>query len=159
MTYTPSASNVMLGRGALYFDRRTATDNKVGSFHLGNCDQFGINISTEKITLRLHAAVDLALQGGRELDDVALTIAGLRVLEGHDGAGDDGRDRLHVHAEQRRGDGRSARLGDGDGPQGPLRSSHAYRNISAVVLKQGATTFVLNTDYTMDDATRGIINI
>jgi hypothetical protein len=35
----------------------------------------------------------------------------------------------------------------------------AKKNISAVVVKQGATTLTLTTDYTIDDATTGIITL
>lgn len=159
MTYTPSASNVMLGRGALYFDRRTTTDNKVGSFHLGNCDTFGINISTEKLTLS-----DFTQQSTSPYKEVvsstsvALTIAGFEFSKdtmalATMGAIDTTYTQTNVAIT-----GETLASATVTGLKGRTFFT-AYRNISTVVLKQGATTYVANTDYTVVDATRGMIKI
>jgi hypothetical protein len=148
----------MLGRGALYFDRRTATDNKVGSFHLGNCDQFGINVATEKLDPQgLHPAVDLPYKEVVSSTDVGSPSR----------ASSSRRTRWRWRRWAR---SRRTRRPTGAVTAEVLASATvtglkgrtfftAYKNISAVVLKQGATTFVLNTDYTIVDAVRGMIKI
>lgn len=158
MTYTPSASNVMLGRGALYFDRRTSTDNTVGSFHLGNCDQFGMNVATEKLTLK-----DFTQQSTSNYKevvsstDVGLTISGFEFSKDTMALATMGTISTYT---QTSGSVTAETLASVTvtGLKGRTFFT-AYKNISAVALKQGATTFVLNTDYTIVDAVRGMIKI
>jgi hypothetical protein len=132
----------MLGRGAIYFDRRTSTDNTVGSFHLGNCDQFGVNITTEKLTLidntqqssspykEVVVETALATMGANStLTQAAASIAG-EVLA-------------------------SATVTNLLGKYFFL----SKRDVSNVVLKQGATTHTVDDDYEIVDAARGLIRI
>lgn len=159
MTYTPSASNVMLGRGALYFDRRTTTDNKVGSFHLGNCDTFGINISTEKITLN-----DFTQQSTAPYKEVvsktsvALAIAGFEFSKDTMALATMGAIDTTYTQNNTAITGETLASATVVGLKGRYFFT-ANRNISTVVLKQGASTRVVTTDYTVADATRGIIYI
>lgn len=158
MTYTPSASNVMLGRGALYFDRRTSTDNTVGSFHLGNCDTFGLNVSTEKLTLK-----DFTQQSTSNYKevvsstDVAINIAGFEFSKDTMALATMGTISTYTQSS---GTVTAETLAASTvtGLKGRFFFT-AYKNISAVALKQGATTYVLNTDYQITDAVRGIIKI
>jgi len=49
---TPSAENLMLGQGILFFDRfdfSTGVPVSTGARHLGNCSEFGLTISVEKL--------------------------------------------------------------------------------------------------------------
>ena len=48
-TSTPSADNLMLGAGAVYFDRKDISGNKTGERHLGNCSDFTVNTTVEKV--------------------------------------------------------------------------------------------------------------
>lgn len=48
-TSTPSADNLMLGAGAVYFDRKDGSGNKTGERHLGNCTDFTVNTTIEKV--------------------------------------------------------------------------------------------------------------
>jgi len=48
-TATPSAENLMLGAGVVYFDRKDASGNKTGERHLGNCTDFTVNTTIEKV--------------------------------------------------------------------------------------------------------------
>jgi hypothetical protein len=159
MTYTPSASNVMLGRGAIYFDRRTTTDNTVGSFHLGNCDSIALNVTTETLDM-----VDYTQQSSSPYKsvvvktDVAGSITGFEFSKdtmalATMGTIDSTYSQTNVAVT-----GEVLASATVTGLKGRFFQT-AYRNISTVVLKQGATTHVLNTDYTIADATRGIIKI
>lgn len=159
MTYTPSASNVMLGRGALYFDRRTSSDNTVGSFHLGNCDTFTINVSTEKLTLS-----DFTQQSTSPYKEVVssttvgLTIAGFEFSKDTTALATMGTIDSTYSQNNTAVTGEVLASATVTGLKGRYFFT-AYRNISSTALKQGATTHVLNTDYTVADATRGIIYI
>jgi hypothetical protein len=149
----------MLGRGAIYFDRRTATDNKVGSFHLGNCDVFGINISTEKITLN-----DFTQQTTSPYKEVVSSTNVAINIEGFEFSKDTMALATMGAIDEAYTQNNTAVTGE------PLASATAvglkgrffqldYRNVSNVVLKQGATTHVEGDDYTVVDATRGIVKI
>lgn len=159
MTYTPSASNVMLGRGALYFDRRTTTDNKVGSFHLGNCDQFGINVTTEKLTLSDYTQQSTSpYKEVVSSTEVALTISGFEFSKDTMALATMGAIDATYAQNNTAVTGEVLAAATVTGLKGRFFWTQ-YRNISSVALKQGATTHVLNTDYQIIDATRGIIKI
>jgi hypothetical protein len=157
--YTPSASAVMLGRGALYFDRRTTTDNTVGTFHHGNCDTFGINVSTEKLTLS-----DFTQQSTSPYKEVvssttvALTIAGFEFTKDTMALATMGAIDATLAQNNTAVTGETLAAATVTGLKGKFFFTQ-YQNISSTALKQGATTHVLNTDYTLHDAVRGIIYI
>src|SRR5574343_45339 len=46
----PNPSNLLLGKGAVYFDPFTTAGAKTGEIHLGNCEAFEITPSTETAT-------------------------------------------------------------------------------------------------------------
>lgn len=49
-TSTPSADNLMLGAGSVYFDRKDASTGALtGERHLGNCSDFSISTSVDKV--------------------------------------------------------------------------------------------------------------
>lgn len=48
-TSTPSADNLMLGAGAVYFDRKDGTGSSTGERHLGNCTDFTVSTTVEKV--------------------------------------------------------------------------------------------------------------
>lgn len=159
MTYTPSASNVMLGRGALYFDRRDATNSTVGSFHLGNCDQFALNISTETLDL-----TDYTQQSSSPYKtvitktDVKGTISGFEFSKDNWalatlGSIDDAYTQNNTPV--------TGQVIAADTVTG-LKGRYfflGYYNVSNVVLKQGATTYVEDTDFSVVDDVRGIVRV
>lgn len=49
---TPSSENVVLGRGAVYFNRLDDSGALTGFRHLGNCDQFAIGVVPENLDMR-----------------------------------------------------------------------------------------------------------
>jgi len=49
---TPSSSNTLFGRGAVFFDRFTSAGVQNGQYvHMGNCDTFTISSSVDKVTM------------------------------------------------------------------------------------------------------------
>ena len=158
MANAPSASNVMLGRGSLYYQQRTATDSKTGYFQLGNCDQFIWNISTEKLTLKDFQQQTTAVYKQVNVStDIKFTIHGFEFSKENMGLATMG---TLANYTQTSGSVVAEVLAPATvtGLKGKSFRT-LYRSISAVALKQGATTFVLNTDYTIDDAARGVITI
>ena len=158
MANAPSASNVMLGRGAIYFDRRTTTDNTVGSFHLGNCDQFGVNITTEKLTL-----IDNTQQSSSPYKEVvvetavAINISGFEFSKENMALATMGANSTLTQAA-------ASIAGEvlASATVTNLLGKYFFlskRDVSNVVLKQGATTHTVDDDYEIVDAARGLIRI
>lgn len=153
---TPSATNVSLGRGKIYFDRLDTSSVRTGFIHLGNCDTFGVQPSVEKKQLsnfmtnttapykevNVKTSIEMKI-GGFEFspDILALNVLGDVVALTQSAATVTAEALASATVTKK---GRSFRT--------------AKRNISAVAVKQGATTLVLNTDYTIADATMGIIS-
>lgn len=158
MANAPSASNVMLGRGSLYFQQRTSTDSKTGYFQLGNCDQFVWNIATESITLKDYTQQTTAVyKKVNTSTDIKFTIHGFEFSKENMGLATMG---TLANWTQSSGTVTAEVLAPATvtGLKGKSFRT-AYRSISAVAVKQGATTLVLDTDYTIDDANRGLITI
>lgn len=158
MANAPSASNVMLGRGSLYYQQRTSTDSKTGYFQLGNCDQFVWNVATEKLDLNDFTQQTTAVYASViSKTDVKFTIHGFEFSKENMGLATMG---TLSNYTQSSGSVTAEVLATATVTNLKGKSFRTqYRSISAVALKQGATTFVLNTDYTIDDASRGIITI
>ncbi len=156
---TPSSDNVLLGRGAIFFDRYDANGVSTGFRHLGNCDQFSIGTETEKLemsnylvqTTAKYASVITSTNipitiSGFEFDTENLALMSLGTSSVvTQSAGTVASDEVLVPATA-------------TGLKGKFLKT-AFTNISAVVLEQGANTLVLNTDYTIFDADVGVIQI
>ena len=158
MANAPSTSNVMLGRGALYFDRRTDDDTTVGSFHLGNCDQFALNISTETLDL-----TDYTQQSSSPYvtvitkTDVKATISGFEFSKENWALATLGSNSTYTQSASS-ATGEVLASATVTGLKGRTFFTD-FRSISSVVVKQGATTFTVDVDYEIVDATRGMIKI
>lgn len=162
MADAPSASNVMLGRGSIYFQQRTTTDWKTGYFHLGNCDQFVWNISTEKLELQDSTQQTTAVYASVvSKTDVKFTIHGFEFSKENMGLATMGtlanytQSSGAVTAEVLAPATVTNLKGKTFKTQYPGTASSP---LTSVAVKQGATTFVLNTDYTLD-ANRGLITV
>jgi hypothetical protein len=155
---TPSPANVLLGRGALYFDRYTSAGARTGFRHLGNCDTFSIGIETETLDLKDYTQqtsanyasvltstnVNLSI-AGYEFDAENLALALLGTASAF---------------TQSSGNvtGEVLAASTVTGLKGKFFKTAAV-NISSVAVKQGATTYTAGTDYTVYDAKAGIIQI
>lgn len=154
---TPSSSNVFLGRGAVMFDRHVAGVRN-GFRHFGNCDTFSLGIETEKLTLKdftqqttanyaevlSSTTVNLSISG-YELDAENAAIA----LLGNTGT-----------YTQSAGTATAEVIAPNTytGLKGKYFNTAKVKT-SAHVVKQGATTLVLGTDYTIHNALAGVIRI
>ncbi len=152
MSITPNNTNLMLGAGQLWFDRN---DADIGYAHLGNCTSFELSFddTIQKVINRMSSAlgtyrkitserVGVVAITGQEFnqDNVALVTMGtVGVLS--QGASS-------VTAEV---------LATALQAAGERAYQTEFRQISAVVIKQGATTLTLDDDYTIEDAILGLI--
>lgn len=147
MQFTPNSDNIFLGSGDLFFDR-FKDGQKTGEIHFGNVTAF--NVSTTDETKKLFESMTknrglykevttqrtvTANVTGNEfnIENVALA------LMGSEGAIDQA---AGVIADQ------TLTASAKHGRYYPV----GKRNISAVVVKEGATTFVEGTDYQVDAA-------
>lgn len=149
---TPNADNLLLGAGALYFDRFDANGNPTGERHLGNCSAFTLSTTVEKVekynsmvasrslyksvVKQIKAVGKITMQ---EFDPANLAL-GLLGEEGvitqnlATGVAVNG---LKVFKDK------YVKIGD-------------YRDITSVIVKDGATgliTYIADTDYTIDAPT------
>jgi hypothetical protein len=149
---TPSNLNLMLGAGQLWFNR---TDADTGYAHLGNCTSFELSFddTIQKVINRMTNALGTYRRitservanvsvTGQEFnpDNVALVTMG-DVAALAQGAASASGEVLATAAQA----------------VGERAYQTEFRNISAVVIKQGATTLTLDDDYTIEDATLGLI--
>ena len=157
-TPAPSPTNVQLGRGSIFFDRRTTADNTVGSFHLGNCDNLAWNTATEQLDLK-----DYTQQSSSPYTsvvtstDIKFTISGFEFSKENWLLATLGDESSYTQ---------SASTATGEVLASATVTNLAgkyffldFKKVSSVVLKQGATTFVLDTDYELYDADRGIVRV
>lgn len=155
---TPSPKLISLGRGMLFFDRYDANGVRTGLRALGNCSKFSITTSPSTIKVKDYTT-ETASPYAEIVDATELGIG----IEGF---------------EYDENNTALATLGDiatltqaGTAVVGEVLATAlvtglkgkyfitAKRNITLVAVKQGATTFVLGTDYTIDDAAMGIIRV
>lgn len=139
-------TNLLLGKGIIYFDRFDATGLRTGELDLGNCEVFSVGITDEnkeKYSSRDAAAgllrrvntrrdIPISIQGDEfNPENLALVQMGsLGTLTQASGS---------VTAEQI--------------SAAPVKGRWyptVGRDISAVVVKQGVTTLALDTDYLVD---------
>lgn len=153
----PSSDNVLLGAGEWYFNRFDANGVETGYFHLGNCDDARVVVSTEELIMKnamraargiykrviKESSAELKIRK-LEFDLISMAIAYLGdVSETAQGAATVTDEALT--------------------PAGGLVKGRYYttskRGISAVTVKKGATPLVSGADYLIKDAARGVILI
>lgn len=155
---TPSSDNVLLGRGALFFDRYTAAGVRTGFRHLGNCDSFAIGIETEKLEM-----TDYTQQTAANYKEVVtktnvnLTMSGFEFDPNNLSLALLGDQTTYTQSSQTV-TGETVLAATATGIAGKYVRT-AYRDISSVVVKQGETTLTLNTDYEITSAAAGLIRL
>lgn len=148
MPNAPNTENYFLGAGILYFAQFLATGVKRGELDLGNCTDFKLNLTTEKLehyNQRAGIAVkdkevvkQLNANGSFTLDEYTKENLMLALY------GD--------MAKLAQSSGSVSAEAISDIEQGryyPL----LHRNVSNVVVDDGATPFTVNVDYRVDAAT------
>lgn len=156
MAQEANGANLLLGRGKIYFERNNPTTGAgTGLEFLGNCTQLEITPSVErreKFSSTRSSATKLASVPISQSHQVAITMdeyvpynLALALM------GDAGL--LAQASSTVTGETLTTSVKKG-------RSyTTAFRKISTVVVKKGASTLVLGTDYEILDATRGLIRI
>lgn len=154
---TPSSNLVKLGRGKLLFDRFDDNGLRTGYIHLGNCDKFSISTSGTTLKMknfmtnttapyaeaRTETAVEMSITGYEFSPSVlAMVLSGDKAFATQSAATVTG-EALATAAQAEKG----------------KLYTTAKRDISAVAVKQGATTLVLGADYEIFHAKRGVIRI
>lgn len=158
MTVPPSSDNVILGRGQLYFNRQDANGALTGYRAMGNCDTFSLGISSEKLSMKDYTQQTAA--NYKEVvvsTDVTISISGFEFDENNLAIALMGDVSSYTQAASS-ATGEVIAADTLTGLQGKYFRT-AFRSISSVVIKQGATTFVAGTDYTVTNATLGIIYV
>lgn len=155
MASTPNNLNLMLGAGQLWFKRN---DADIGFAHLGNCTSFEMSFddTVQKVINRMTSALgtyrkivservgNISITGQEfNPDNIAL------VTQGTVGA-------LNVTGSTAVGEvlatAAQATLGTSE-----RAFQTAFREISAITIKQSATTLIVDDDYVVLDATLGLI--
>ena len=155
---SPSATNLIVGRGSMWFNRFAAgTRTKIGWLHVGNAKSVAQTLTAEQISSRdnmtsdggnlktVSVGKDIALKiTGEEFsrDNLALMMMGL-VSALSQGA-------ASASAE---------RMTPAGGAEQGMAYRTEFRNISNVVVKVIAATKTLGTDYTIEDPVAGLIRI
>jgi hypothetical protein len=154
-TYAPNQSNYFIGRGALYVDIHTAANVRTSYFHWGNVEDLQIVPSSQVATLRSSLDASSGVLAEDEISKdfevrwrntecnrkvLAAAIAGTEAYFTQSSS--------TVTAEILTS---SVELG------GVYKT--AKRAASSIVVKQGASTLVLGTDYEVVDATACMIHI
>src|SRR5512146_581534 len=156
---TSAATNTVFGRGAIFFDRFDANGVQLNQWmHFGDCDSLATSISEDTVDL-----IDYTQNTGTPYNSatksttVALKISGFEFTP-------------RMLAVVFKGDGstftQSATTVTGEtlAPStltGLLGSYFrtANRNISAITVKQGTTTLVSATDWSLHDSLSGMVRI
>lgn len=154
MTVAPDNTNLLLGAGELFFKR---SDVDQGFQHLGNCSSFQTSFEDDvrEMTNRMTKSLGtyrkaLASRKGRlvitghefSLKNQALVTMGT----------------ISALAQSASSVTAEVLATTAQAVEGATYQT-AFRNISSVVLKQSATTLILNDDYIIKDATLGLITI
>jgi hypothetical protein len=146
----PDPSNLVLGRGAIYFDRFvTNTSQRQGEFHMGNCTTFEVETKVE--TKEKYESMDHSsnlYQRGVTRQTTTLKITGDEFTPANLA------NALNGVVETISGTGASVTTEAITPAGGAILGAYyalAHRNITTLTdVKQASTVLVLGTDYTAD---------
>jgi hypothetical protein len=154
MPLAPDPNNILLGKGELFFDRFNAAGLRQGYFHLGNCAGFGVELKDTILSLYTsqHSTAGLLkrVTSQREVDvtiksnEFGITNLALALMGDETSVAQV----LSTATET---------LAAGFTLGRYYRT--AKRNISALAITQGTSTWSLNTDFTIKDANAGIYQV
>lgn len=156
MAYQSQSDKVLLGRGRLFFDRWSSAGVSTGGLaYLGDCSKFEISTTDEKakiydfgqstapllneVVTKREVSIAITLHEYTK-ENLALVLMG-----------------VEAGATQSSGSVTAESLTTSVTKGKSYQT--ANRNISAVVVKKGATTLVVDTDYNIVDASTGLIHI
>jgi hypothetical protein len=155
MTLAPDPNNIILGKGELFFDRFSAAGVRQGYFHLGNCSKFAIVLNDDLLTLNTSqdtaAGLLKRVTRKREVDvqissnEFSIESMALALM------GDQGT--FTQASSSITGEILTTSVAKG------RFYKTANRNISGQVITQGTVTWAATTDYTVYDASLGVIQV
>lgn len=153
----PNSNDLFLGKGSLFFDRYTSTPAKNGLFHLGNVETFEITTEDDQIekksSMSSASPILKKVTRGRTVklkvvgNDFAQDAVALALM------GDSNEQTQAATPVSGEIIGLAATVLKGR----YYRITGRYGPLSSIVIKQGATTLVLGTDYVITDSVNGII--
>jgi hypothetical protein len=157
-TYTPSSDNVMFGRGKILFAAHVggATSNQY--IHLGNCDTFSIGVVPEKVSLTNYMTETSAVY--KEVVkkvDIPIKISGFEFASSNMKLVFMG-DTTSYTQTAATITGETIATASMTGLKGSFFAT-TKRSISSPTLIQGTSTLTSGTDYTIEDASRGVIKV
>jgi hypothetical protein len=153
MALAPSADNIILGKGELFW-APIESGVRAPYFHMGNCPRFAILLNDDVITL--NSSMDQS--GG-----VIKRVTRRREVNVEITSNEYGIENL---ALQMMGDSGTFTQASGAVTEVVAATvvkgrfyKLANRNVSGLVLNQGTVTWTLTTDYTLHDASAGIVQV
>jgi hypothetical protein len=154
-TLAPSPINCKLGSGALFFDRHDASGNKTGLFHFGNGKDLRASASQSRVTLPNYITPDGGTYAeGSISQEISISFLGYEFSKKNIALWTSGTEAFYTQtATTVTAESLSTSLTLGAYYQ------TAYRAPGSLVVKQGTTTLVSGTDYSLIDATAGLIKI
>lgn len=156
---TPSSTNTIFGRGAIFFDRFSSTGVQSHQWlHLGNCDNFATSISTDTVNMTDYTSfTSTPYATATKATTVGLKISGFEfdakvmavVLSG---------DTSTYTQSASTVTGETIAAASLTGLVGSYFQT-ANRNISAITVKQGTVTLVSGTDWSLHSSLTGLVRI
>ncbi|MGM9571732.1 MAG: hypothetical protein ACI3ZR_05865 [bacterium] len=141
---TPSTDNILLGAGAIFFNRLDDSGKPTGERHLGNCSNFSLTVETEKIqkynsmtaarTVYKEAIKQIKSTGKITVDEYAPANLALALL---------GEEGVYIQEEKTVTDTDITAIKG-------CYASLEHRLVSEVVVKNNEKTYEVNKDYLVD---------
>lgn len=154
-TYAPNPINCILGAGKIYFDRHTTAAARTGFFEIGNAKDLRASASQSRVTLPNYLTEDGGTYAeGAVTQEITISTLVYEFNRKNIALLTSGTEAFYTQtATTVTGETLNSSLALGAVYQ------TAYRNIGTVVVKQGTTTLVSGTDYSIVDSTAGLIKI
>src|SRR5690242_14110876 len=154
-TYAPNPTNCVLGAGAIFFDRHDSSGNRTGLFHLGNAKDLKASASQSRVTLNNYVTADGGIYAeGAATQEVTVSCLVYEFNRKNLALLASGTEAYYTQtATTVTAETLNSSLALG------AHYQTAYRNIGTLVVKQGTVTLTSGTDYSIIDATAGLIKI
>jgi hypothetical protein len=157
-TNTPSPDNVMFGRGKIMFAAHASGAHVNQYTHLGNCKTFSVGVAPETVSMVNYMTETSAVyKKVVKSISIPIKITGFEFSSGVNKLLFMGDQTSYVQTANTI-TGETIATAAMTGLKGKFYNT-LMRNISAPILLQGASTLVSGTDYTIEDAFRGVIKI
>jgi hypothetical protein len=157
-TYTPSPDNVTFGRGKIMFAPFLTTAAPVQYYHFGNCDTFSIGVAPETVDMtNFMTETSAPYKSVVKKVNIPIKIAGFEFSSFNNKINFMGDQTSYTQAAATI-TGETLASAAITGLKGSFFRT-TKRTISGLIMTQGATTMVSGTDYTVEDASAGVVKI